>query len=56
MKNFKQIVEDIGAIAANNTSNVPTVKEPVVSKKKQKDYVKQQSSPLNTGRKIKSNL
>jgi hypothetical protein len=58
MKTFKQFCEDAmatSALPANNTESVPIPKEPIVSKKNQKDYTKKQFSiNLNTGRKLKS--
>ena len=57
MKTFKQLIEDVALAAtpANNTTSVPIPSEPVISKKKQKDYTnKQFGTGLNIGRKIKS--
>lgn len=57
MKNFKQLLEDLGAMAANNTGAIPD--KAVVTKKAAIRYKKKNSccDSLNTGsRKIKSTM
>lgn len=56
MKTFTQLLEDLGAVAANTTGSVLPDREPVVSKKAQKLYKKKQSTVLNTVRKLKSTI
>lgn len=56
MITFKQLVEDVSVLAANNTGAIPD--KAVVTKKVAASYKKKNSCPdtLNTGRKITSTM